>query len=149
MTWTSELTQKLWIAVALCLLVVSRGSAQTEMEREPDPSKVRVRIGPLSMNPTIELQNLGVDTNVFNDPPDKNPKRDFTFTLSPKADLWLHLGRTLLSGNVVERTVWFQKYSSQRSAGGEYKIGWRVPLNRVSFNVNAAYLGMRDRKSVV
>ena len=35
------------------------------------------------MNPTISVSNIGVDHNVFNDPPDKLPKEDFTFTVTP------------------------------------------------------------------
>ena len=30
------------------------------------------------MNPTLSITNIGIDHNVFNDPPDKNPKDDFT-----------------------------------------------------------------------
>ena len=36
----------------------------------PDPAKVRVRLGALWLNPSISLSNLGVDQNVFNDPPE-------------------------------------------------------------------------------
>ena len=57
----------------------------------PDPETVRMRIGPLWMNPIISMPNLGIDTNVFNDPPSGAPKRDFTMTLAPKADMWLRL----------------------------------------------------------
>ena len=37
----------------------------------------RVRLGPLWLNPTISLNNLGVDDNVFNDPATKAPKKDW------------------------------------------------------------------------
>ena len=60
----------------------SAASAQTGGDGAPDPSKVRVRIGPLWMNPTIALTNLGVDTNVFNGPAGQEQK-DFTATVTP------------------------------------------------------------------
>ena len=130
---------------ALCVFVAVRASAQTPADGEPDPSSVRVRIGPLLMNPTIALTNMGVDDNVFNEPTDQNPKRDFTFTLDPKTDLWLRVGRTWVTGLIDEQIVWYQKYSSERSTNNRYRVGWNVPLNRLSFKVNASYLDTRER----
>jgi hypothetical protein len=86
----------------MCFLVAAPARAQMG---EPDLSKVRVKFGPLAMNPTIELTNLGVDTNVFNQPTDQ-AVRDFTFTLTPKTDAWLKMGRTWVIGHVKEDIVW-------------------------------------------
>ena len=58
-------------------------------------------LGPVMLNPTIELTNLGVDTNVFNAPVGQE-KSDFTFTLSPKSDIWMRVGRIWVTGNVRE-----------------------------------------------
>jgi hypothetical protein len=111
----------------------------------PDPSKVRLRIGPLSLNPTIALSNIGVDQNVFNDPVDQNPKQDFTFTVTPTTDLWLHMGRTWVTGNIKEDIVWYQKYNTERAANNIYTAGWKVPLNRLNLNVGASRASVRDR----
>jgi hypothetical protein len=112
---------------------------------EPDPDQVRVKVGPLWLNPTISLTNIGIDTNVFNDPPHRNPKRDFTISLTPTAQLWLRMGPSWLSGNIDEQIVWFQKYANQRSANTTYKGAWRVPLNRLIFNVSGTYRNTRER----
>ena len=61
------------VFVALALLRGAPALAQAS-DGEPDTSAVRVRIGPLMMNPTISISNIGIDHNVFNDPPDKNQK---------------------------------------------------------------------------
>jgi putative beta-barrel porin BBP2 len=111
----------------------------------PDPAHVRVRIGALWLNPTIALSNVGIDTNVLNEPSSQNPKRDFTATVTPAADLWLHMGRSWLSGNVKESFVWYQNHSSERSANDSYTVGWRMPANRVLIAANLAYLQTRDR----
>ena len=37
--------------------------------------------------------------NVFNDPSDASPKSDFTMTIEPKTDIWLHVGRSLVTGS--------------------------------------------------
>ena len=54
---------------------------QDPQDGGPDPSTVRIRMGPLWMNPAVSLTNLGVDQNVFNVAPDQGPKKDFTATL--------------------------------------------------------------------
>lgn len=139
------MTLKQLIATGLCLLSVSRASAQGVATGEPNPANVRVRIGPLYLNPTISLANLGIDTNVFNETTDQNPKRDFTLTVEPKTDVWVRMGRTWISGRVVEQVVWYQKYAGERSTNNKYELGWNVPLNRLSFRVSGSYLRTRER----
>ena len=111
----------------------------------PDPDSVRVRIGPLSLNPTISLTNLGVDGNVFNEPEDQNPKKDFTATITPATDLWLHMGPTWITANIKDDFVWFRKYASERSVNNAYTAAWLVPLNRVNFNVGVLRRSGRER----
>jgi hypothetical protein len=111
----------------------------------PDPAKVRVRIGPLLMNPTIALTNIGIDRNVFNEPDEQHPKQDFTFTLTPATDIWLHAGRTWVTAKLLEDVTWYQKYASERTANNSYNVGWIVPLTRVSFKANWSYRNARER----
>jgi hypothetical protein len=138
-----HLKKGLFIA-GLGLLVAARAFAQGDFV-EPDPAKVHVQIGPLWLNPTIALTNLGVDTNVFNEPAALSPKRDFTATITPKTDVWLRLGRTWLVGNVDEGIVWYEKYASERSLNDHYQLGWHAPLNRLTFDVGGNYLNTHDR----
>jgi hypothetical protein len=125
------------------LLTATPGLAQTD--GGPDPASVRVRIGPLWLNPRLELSNLGVDTNVFNEPTDANPKKDFTATVTPSTDLWLRLGRSWLQANVREDLVWYQKYSTERSANNTYAINWKMRLNRLFVTLSPDYLNTRAR----
>ncbi len=111
----------------------------------PDPATVRVRLGPLWLNPTIGLSNLGVDKNVFNDPPSRQPKEDFTATVTPRTDLWLHVGGTWVTGAINEQIVWYQKYVSERSASSTYSVGWKLPLTWLIVNTNVVYANARDR----
>ena len=133
--------------VALMLIgLVCPAAARAQGEiGGPDPAKVRVRIGPLWLNPAIGISNLGVDQNVFNDPPERQPKEDFTATVTPKVDLWLHLGRSWLSGSIDEEVVWFQTYSSERSANNRYSVGWRLPAAWFNVNLAAKFAKVRDR----
>ena len=119
--------------------------AQSPEPGAPDPSKVRVHIGPIWMNPTLALNNAGVDTNVFNEPDQLAPRQDFTVTITPATDLWLRFGRTWLTGTIKEDLIYYNTYASERSANNSNKIGWLVPLNRLTFNAGADYLKTRER----
>lgn len=124
---------------------VPRALAQSVPAGEPDPAKVKVRIGPLWMNPSVSLTNLGVDNNVFNVPADENPQSDFTLTVTPTTDMWLRMGRTWFTGTIKEEVIWYQTYASQRAANNAYSVGWKVPLNRLTMNGSASYLRAKDR----
>ena len=122
-----------------------RGAPALGQDAGPDPNNVRVRIGPLMMNPTISLSNLGVDHNVFNDPPDKAPKQDFTFTVTPLTDFWLRLGPTWVTASLNEQINWFQKYASERTANNTYKLGWLAPGAHATFKIDGTYISARER----
>ena len=135
------------ILVLFLLIVVSaadRAAAQTP-DGAPDPANVRIRLGPVWMSPRLELTNLGVDTNVFNEPDSANPKKDFTATVTPSTDLWLRMGRSWLQLNIREDLVWYQKYSTERAANTSYRLSWKMRLNRLFVTVAPDYLHTRDR----
>src|SRR5438046_81714 len=48
------------IAVGLLIVGSSSAFAQGPTDGAPDPTKVRVKIGPLWLNPSIALTNLGI-----------------------------------------------------------------------------------------
>lgn len=131
-----------WPAI---LILLYASTAHGQIPREPDPSSVRVRIGPLWLNPTLSLTNAGIDTNVFNDAEADQPKRDFTLTVSPQADVWLRMGRTWVMGNIKEDIVWYNKYAGERSANTGYAVNWLVPLTRLSFVVGGNFLHTNER----
>ena len=129
------------LVAALCgLYFVSPGIASAQ-----PPENVRMRLGPMFVNPSIALTNAGVDTNVFNEATQESPKEDFTLTLTPATDVWLRMGRTWLSGSVHEDLVYYQKYDSERSANSRYKLTWLIPLTRVSFIPTVSFANTRER----
>ena len=137
--------RKTLVAVSIAAGLTLRGAPAAAQEGGPDPSNVRVHIGPLMMNPTIAISNIGIDHNVFNDPPDKIPKQDFTVTVTPLSDFWLHLGPTWIIASMNESINWYQKYATERTANNTYKLGWTVPGAHVSFKVDGAYTSARER----
>ena len=137
--------RQIFWALSVALLVAPASFAQTTPDGGPDPSTIRVRLGPLWLNPTVSMPNIGIDTNVFNDPVTVTPKKDFTFNVSPKAELWLRMGRTWLFGTVAEEIIWYQKYTTERSVNGTYSIGWKAPLNRLVLTTSATEMSTRSR----
>ena len=133
------------VLLAIGLVYPTPVWAQAPADGGPDPATVRVRLGPLWMSPTMSVSNLGVDRNVFNDPPGKQPKEDLTATLTPRTDLWLHVGGTWVTAAINEEIVWYQKYASERTASNKYSVGWKLPLTWLIVNTNVVYGNVRDR----
>src|SRR5437867_6344612 len=121
-----RLRRRFGATLVVLILTAPLARAQTPEPGAPDPAKVRVRIGPLSLNPTFALTNAGIDTNIFNEPDQLAPKRDFTMTVTPATDLWLRLGRSCLTGNIKEDLVYYNKYAIERSANSHYTASWLV-----------------------
>jgi hypothetical protein len=126
------------------MFVAAAAAGQTNF-REPDPTRVRMQLGPVLLNPTLALNNAGLDTNVFNQADDTRADRDFTIALTPATDWWLRMGRTWLTGTIKEDFVWFQTFSSERSVNGSYAVGWVAPFNRMSFNAGGNWVRTRER----
>jgi hypothetical protein len=130
------------VAFVLVLALAASALAQDI----PNPAaNARLRIGPAAISPRFGLTNLGVDNNIFNEPDQLEPKSDFTFTVTPAADIWLRLGRAWLAATVVEDLVYYQEYESERAANNRSRIGLLVPLNRLTLNLGGTYIYARDR----
>ncbi len=134
--------RRTFCAAGLFLLgLVSPSLAQ---DQPTDPwEQMRFRTGPLAWTPTIQLKNLGWDTNVFNAVDE--PQRDFTFTLSPQVDWWFRAGRARLHGTNVVDAVYFASFPGERSINQGHQLTFEYPLNRIRPYAGASYLDTRDR----
>jgi len=104
----------------------------------------RMHVGPLYLTPTVHLKELGVDGNVFNE--SVQPKSDFTFTMGPKADLWVPFARrALLTTTVANDLVWYAKYDSERSVNPQFTSRAEIYLHRITLFGQNAYLNTRER----
>ena len=133
-------------AVVAAWLVAAQARAQF-VPAAPEAESARVHAGPLLLNPTLSLNNVGLDTNLFNQADVAEPRRDLALTFVPQTEIWMRAGRTWLTGNLREDLVWFRDYRDQRSANGTFKGGWLVPLNRLSMHVEGQYVRSRERPS--
>jgi hypothetical protein len=92
----------------LVLLAAAPARAQSSGAVEPGTLK----IGPLSIRPTFLIKNIGRDSNVFNEP--VNPKKDFTMTISPTAEVVFQPRRLKVTYTQATDYVYFQTYKSER-----------------------------------
>jgi Putative beta-barrel porin 2 len=95
------------LAVLVCTAELS--SAQTLAEHPQGP----IHLGRVSLTPAVSLSNLGIDTNVFSSDTDR--KSDFTFTVHPRLDGLVNLGRVRVLAGGGADYVYFHKYAEERS----------------------------------
>jgi len=117
-------------------------SALAQVDGGP-PVNVKMRLGPLFLDPTLSLTNAGVDNNVFNE--SASPTSDATVTVSPRTNFWVRFGPTWLAGGVEENLVYFKESAGERSANNSYQLSWMIPLNRITFRPKVEYRNTRER----
>ena len=117
-------------SIVVLALVLAPGAALAQLR--PDPrTDARMHVGPVYMTPSVTVRNLGIDTNVFNEA--ENPKTDFTYTLTPKMQLWLPVTRRfLLTTRAETGLVYFQKYADQRSIDPRVMMRGDIMLRRLA-----------------
>jgi len=127
--------------LAAVLLWASPVQAQ---QPEPDAAAT-MRWGPLSMRSTLALNNIGVDSNVFNRPSDTRLPGDFTLVFQPTTNMWLRMGRTWFDGILQVDWVYFNRYASERGTNSRYRLGVQRTFNRLSLNGNVQRNSERER----
>lgn len=111
-------------SVALLILSVTMapalGWAQQEEPEQLPPGTIVY--GPLTLTPRLVVKDVGVDDNVFNEAVD--PKSDFTFTISPKANVGFRLRRLRVGYITSVDYVYYDRYDTERGAnvGSEVRV---------------------------
>lgn len=141
---TPRLRASLRTVCLSAVLVQLAGVARAQVAGAP-PENVKMRLGPVFLDPTLSLTNAGVDDNVFNDSKAGAPKSDATFTLTPRTDFWVRFGPSWLSGGVREDLVYYKDNAGERSANNTYSLSWNLPLNRITFRPRVEYKNTRER----
>jgi hypothetical protein len=106
--------------------------------------EVRLRAGPFYLKPNLLLKDLGTDDNVFNSAGDQ--RSDFTFTVSPNAEVYLPMARrALFKTTAATDLVWFAEYEAERSIDPQVAVRGEVYLARLMLFGETAYLNTRQR----
>lgn len=82
------------VAVFLSLILISCSAYGQSYQSfkstlEQITERVKLKIGPFRILPTIQFKNIGYDNNVYYQHEDNDPVSDFTITFSPEAQVYL------------------------------------------------------------
>jgi len=130
------------LSLILALLCVALPVCAQDEPRDPFKT-ARFRFGPLGLNPTISISNVGIDGNVFNEL--ENPKSDFTATVAPATAFFLRLGRGRLTGNANVGYVFFKEYANERGVSTDTSVRAELPLIHVRPYLAFSYLNTHER----
>ena len=106
--------------------------------------EARGHIGPLYFTPRLFLKELGVDSNVFNAAGEQ--KSDFTFTVAPKADVWVPVARrALFKATRRHRPRLVRDIRSERSVDPQFAAAARSTSAGSRSSPRGEYLNTRQR----
>src|SRR5215204_1807651 len=132
------------ILISMALVGMSGMPASAQ---DTDPRKAaRLRLGPAYLSPTLELRNIGVDTNVYNET-GPEPVKDFVLTAVPTIVATIGPPRTSLSIRSETQLVYFANQASERSVNEDLTVSAQGRLGRVSPGAQVNYLNSRERLS--
>jgi len=132
-----------WLYAVGVLVLLAAGPARGQAPEVDGWDTGRWRFGPLAVTPTVELKNLGWDSNVFNATEDA--KSGFTTTVGAPIDWWLRFGRGRLHVVDYFEGVYFANYPDQSGFNQRHDVALLMPLRRLRPYVGGYYLSTNDR----
>ena len=127
------------VAVVLCATVAD---AQTADPREG----ARTHLGPFYLTPSIAIEELGLDTNIFNN---ETERADFTMTFVPGVKVAVPFqSRGFLMLSTSAEFIYYQHYASERSINPDLAFRGQVSLNRVTLFIAPTYTNSRRQPSL-
>ena len=133
-------TKSLWALLGGALLTAAPASAQIAAPREA----AQIAFGPLSLYPSLQIVDVGVDDNVFNDA--EAPQTDYTMTVSSRVLAVIRLGSNELMFQSGNDYVWFQEFDSERSSNAQYAVRFNLSASRFKPFIGAERLRTRVRR---
>ena len=106
-------------------------------------SRTRIRRGILALAPSLEVDRIGVETNIFNA---AEPQSDFVVALRPRLDASVPLRRrATLATTFIGGVEHYRTFGGERSFNPNVRARVDVPLRRFSVFVGGNYLRTRER----
>jgi hypothetical protein len=128
------------IAAAWTLAAAGAAAGQTA---DPPPPPGTLVLGPVRITPGLLLKDMGIDNNVFNAAVD--PKRDFTFTLTPRAAVLFRMRRLRLGLTTSTDYVYYRTYTSERGTNTSAVARADLDLGILKPYVTASAVSSRNR----
>lgn len=120
--------------------------APAAAQQSPPPAAVpRLELGPLTVSPRLDIKEIGVVDNVFNDPVD--PQSDFVATIAPRVDLTLRMGWTRLTSTSTVDFVYFKDFEEERSINRGAEVRFEVGEGLLRPYILGSWLDTEERLS--
>ena len=141
----SILIRNLGTALTVLALPVMASAQSIGAERVDEVRReASGHVGPMYFTPQLHLKELGVDSNVFNAAGDQ--KSDFTFTVGPRADVWIPVARrALFQIGAATDLVWYANYATERSIDPQFLGRTEVYVRRITLFAEGEYINTRER----
>jgi hypothetical protein len=107
------------------------------------PAVIQYYLGPFAISPNIAIRELGIDTNVFDEP--TNPKRDYVVSLAPTINAFGQLGLVRVVINSGTEFTWYARYTNERALGRQLKGRIDFVPSRVRLSVGGGLVQTRER----
>ena len=106
-------------------------------------SQARIRLGILTLAPSLEVDRIGIETNVFNS---GDPQSDFVVALRPRLDASVPVRRrATLSTTFIGGVEHYRTFAGERSFNPNVRARIDVPLRRFTVAAGGNHLRTRDR----
>jgi hypothetical protein len=132
------------LAAGVALALLTRpAEGQPAQDRSDERG---LRLGAVRLRPGLQITNIGVDTNVFNEA--RDPKQDTTAVVVPSLAATVRTPRVQVRGTGQMQMVYFREYANQRSLNWAADARLDVPLGHVTPFVAASAVHTRERPTL-
>ncbi len=132
-------TKGLCVWIGATLLTTTPAAGQIAAPREA----AQIEWGPLSLYPSLQIVDAGVDDNVFND--GTAPQHDYTLTVASRVLSVIRLGGNELMFQTGNDYVWFREFASERSSNAQYSVRFNLSASRFKPFIGAERVRTRTR----
>jgi Putative beta-barrel porin 2 len=107
------------------------GGPLTSTLPETEPTVGVLTVGGVRFAPGLTVQEIGWDSNVFDEPTIKSPKEDFVAAVQPDVSAFARLRLFRISAYAGSELTYYRKYESERSVGHAARARVDMLLSRV------------------
>jgi hypothetical protein len=134
----------LWPAAAHAQSSVGSGPLTTTLA-DTEPTVGILTIGNVRFAPGLTVQEIGWDSNVFDEPPEAGPKEDFVIAVQPDVSMFTRLRFVRISAYAGSELTYYNTYESERSVGHSLRGRVDFLMSRVRPFIGIGELETRTR----
>jgi hypothetical protein len=132
------------VAAGIVLGLLGAGVPAAAQSSPELPETSPFRTGPVSFYPSVLLQDVGLDSNVYNSW--TNPQEDFTFTISPRLQAGVTSGSVRVVTTGSAGFAYYQTFKDQQAVNGATSIKFERLSGRLRPFGGADLLRARERR---